>query len=294
MDPRRADRHSSADVLESYGIRTGSSTREHDREDHRLRPSAQRPDIGTDQASPFDYATAYLMGNSASPRHARPGVPTGIIFETDGQPQTQNYTCQQAQTAASAAKAKGIEVFTIGFFASTPQEVTAPTAPGRGTAGRSCSRSRRWRPTRRPRARRRAMPTRTPTTTTSSACQPRSQLDNAFTAAAFALAGGSRLVQLSPQPIVTSVSPNSGVPKGGGTTVTIGGQYFTDAYSVTFNGANAQSFTVNNDSTITARVPPGLALSTVHVVVSTPGGSSNAAGAGPRWHVRAVAARPKP
>ena len=61
---------------------------------------------GTDQASPFDFATAYLLGTSASPRHARPGVPTGIIFETDGTPQTNNYTCQQAQTAANTAKAQ--------------------------------------------------------------------------------------------------------------------------------------------------------------------------------------------
>ena len=85
---------------------------------------------GTDQASPFDFATAYLLGTSASPRHARPGVPTGIIFETDGTPQTQNYTCQQAQTAASAAKAKGIEVFTIGFFASNQAGDLCPDTSG--------------------------------------------------------------------------------------------------------------------------------------------------------------------
>ena len=87
---------------------------------------------GTDQASPFLFATAYLVGNGlpALPAHGRPGVTTGIIFETDGTPQTTNFTCQQAQTAATAAKAAGIEVFTIGFFASNSPGTRCPDPSG--------------------------------------------------------------------------------------------------------------------------------------------------------------------
>jgi len=231
---------------------------------------------GTDQASPFDFATAYLMGTSVSARHARAGVPTGIIFETDGTPQTQNYTCQQAQTAASAAKARGIEVFTIGFFASNQAGSQCPDGSGtwwHKTVVQSLA----------------AMATNSATVSTNSCdagentdndhffCVPAAnQLADAFRAAAFALASGSRLVQLYPQPIVTGVAGSGG--SAGGTTVTISGKYFTEAYSVTFGGMAATSFTVQSDTTITA-VSPAHPQGTVDIQVSTPGGSSNITGA---------------
>ncbi len=97
-------------------------------------------------------------------------------------------------------------------------------------------------------------------------------LDDVFRAAAVALSSGSRLVQMYPQPEVTGVSPNSG-PIAGGTSVTITGKYFTEAYSVTFGGADARSFTVLSDTSIRA-VAPDHGAGTVDIQVSTPGGSS--------------------
>jgi hypothetical protein len=108
-------------------------------------------------------------------------------------------------------------------------------------------------------------------------CTPlASQISSVFRAAALALASGSRLVQLYPQPIVTSVSGSGG--SAGGTAVSISGQFFTEAYSVTFGGVAATSFTVNSDTSITAISPPHPA-GTVDIQVSTPGGSSNITGA---------------
>ncbi len=221
---------------------------------------------GTDQASPFDFARRYLLD------HGRAGVPTGIIFETDGTPQLQNYTCQQAQTAASAAKASGIEVYVIGFFASNSPGTRCPDSSGtwrNRTIVQSLA----------------AMATNSSTTSSSSCdanentdgdhffCTPDpGSLADVFRAAAVALSGGSRLVQLYPQPIVTSVSGSSG--SAGGGSVTISGKYFTEAYSVTFGGTPARSFTVTSDTSIHAIAPPHPS-GTVDIQVSTPGGSSN-------------------
>lgn len=77
----------------------------------------------------------------------------------------------------------------------------------------------------------------------------------------------SHLIQVYPAPIVTAV--------GGGSTVTITGKYFTGAERVTFGGASA-SFTVDSDTSITATAPNGQSGETVHVRVSTQGGSSPA------------------
>jgi hypothetical protein len=77
----------------------------------------------------------------------------------------------------------------------------------------------------------------------------------------------SHLIQVYPAPIVSSV--------GGGSTVTITGKYFTGAESVTFGGASA-AFTVTSDTTITATAPGGTSGDTVHVRVTTQGGSSPA------------------
>ena len=238
---------------------------------------------GTDQASPFDFARAYLVGTSVTPAHARPTVTTGIIFETDGTPQTQNYTCQQAQTAASAAKAAGIEVFTIGFFATNNAGSACPDTSG-PWHGKTVVQSLA------------AMATDSSVINTNRCdtiansgvdenadgdhfyCTPDpAKLSDVFSSAALALAGGSRLVQLYPQPVVTGVGPSSG-NVAGGTSVTISGNYFSEAYSVTFGGTPATSFHVVSDTSISA-VAPAHGAGTVDIQVSTPGGSSKITGA---------------
>jgi hypothetical protein len=80
----------------------------------------------------------------------------------------------------------------------------------------------------------------------------------------------SHLIQVYPAPIVTGVGGSSGV--------TITGKYFTGAESVTFGGASA-SFTVTSDTSITATAPAGTSGDTVHVRVTTQGGSSPAVNA---------------
>jgi IPT/TIG domain/Viral BACON domain len=71
-------------------------------------------------------------------------------------------------------------------------------------------------------------------------------------------------------PVVSSISPTSG-PVAGGTTVTITGSGFTGASKVLFGSATS-TFTVNSDTRITAVSPAG--SGTVHVTVTTPGGTS--------------------
>ena len=75
-----------------------------------------------------------------------------------------------------------------------------------------------------------------------------------------------------PTPAVTSISPTRG-PPAGGTSVTVSGSGFTGASGVRFGSTAAASFTINSDGTITAVSPP-LPVSTVHVHVTTPGGTS--------------------
>ena len=72
-------------------------------------------------------------------------------------------------------------------------------------------------------------------------------------------------------PTVTGLSPTGG-PKVGGTLVTITGSGFTGATSVIFGTVPATNLTVVNDNTITVDSPPG--TGTVHVIVTTPGGTS--------------------
>jgi len=72
-------------------------------------------------------------------------------------------------------------------------------------------------------------------------------------------------------PTFTSITPSAG-PLAGGQTVTITGTAFTGATVVTFGGSSA-SFTVNNDTSITATTPAHGA-GAVNVVVTTPGGSA--------------------
>ena len=91
--------------------------------------------------------------------------------------------------------------------------------------------------------------------------------------AALQLTGGSRLVQLYPRPIVTSISPTTG-SKAGGTTVTMTGKFFDSAYQVLFGGVPATDVTVISDTQIRVKSPGGTVGSTVDVQVSTPGGTS--------------------
>ena len=73
--------------------------------------------------------------------------------------------------------------------------------------------------------------------------------------------------------MVTGVRPATG-PAAGGTSVTISGKFFTGAFSVTFGGTAAQSFTVTSDTSITAKTPVGAVGSAPDVIVTTPGGVS--------------------
>ena len=71
-------------------------------------------------------------------------------------------------------------------------------------------------------------------------------------------------------PVVNTVSPNSGLP-GGGTMVTITGNYFLGTTQVFFGGIPATSVTVNSDMQITATSPAGTAGASVHVTVLNEG-----------------------
>ena len=74
-------------------------------------------------------------------------------------------------------------------------------------------------------------------------------------------------------PQVTSFDPTGG-PKG--TVVTIGGESFSGATSVTVGGVKATSVKVDSYTQITATVPSG--AQTGKITVTTPGGSSTSAG----------------
>ena len=69
-------------------------------------------------------------------------------------------------------------------------------------------------------------------------------------------------------PTVTGVSPAPGFSS---TSVVVTGTNFTGASAVNF-GANAATFTVNSDTSITATAPAG--TGTVDVTVTTSGGTS--------------------
>lgn len=73
-------------------------------------------------------------------------------------------------------------------------------------------------------------------------------------------------------PVITSIVPNVG-PTTGGQTVTINGQNFTGATSVTFSGTPCASFTVVSATQITCVTPPRPA-GVAEVVVTTPLGSN--------------------
>ena len=74
----------------------------------------------------------------------------------------------------------------------------------------------------------------------------------------------------TPQPTVTSLSPNNG-PNTGGNSVTIGGTGFTGSVQVKFGSYNANLVVVNSTQ-ITVTAPAG--IGTVYVTVTTPSGTS--------------------
>lgn len=78
-------------------------------------------------------------------------------------------------------------------------------------------------------------------------------------------------------PVITSITPAIG-PTAGGTVVIIIGDFFTNISSVTFGGISALDFQVNSATQITAISPSNAVLSTVEVVVVSPGGSGSLAG----------------
>jgi hypothetical protein len=86
-------------------------------------------------------------------------------------------------------------------------------------------------------------------------------------------------IPIVPTPTVTVLNPTHGAAAGGNT-VTITGTDFTNVTSVQFGANAATTFTVNSPTAITATAPAGTAGNTVDVTVTTPSGTSPAAGAG--------------
>ncbi len=74
-------------------------------------------------------------------------------------------------------------------------------------------------------------------------------------------------------PVVDELQPNHG-PEAGGTAVTILGSGFSGATAVNFGLREAESFTVNSDTSITAVSPPAGDRAVVDVMVTTPDGGS--------------------
>ncbi len=74
-------------------------------------------------------------------------------------------------------------------------------------------------------------------------------------------------------PVVDELQPNDG-PEVGGTAVTILGSGFTGATAVNFGLLEAESFTVNSDTSISAVSPPVGAQGVLNVTVTTPDGTS--------------------
>jgi hypothetical protein len=72
---------------------------------------------------------------------------------------------------------------------------------------------------------------------------------------------------------ITSFTPTSGAP---GTIVTLTGKNFTNASVVSFNGVDAASFVVTNNTTLGAIVPAGVASGKISI--TTPAGTTNSAG----------------
>ncbi len=222
---------------------------------------------GTNLDTPVSMAATWLTNNG------RANVKKVIILETDGSPRSWagnvyvQHTCNAANNTATAVKASGIEIFTIGFdladeFCPTRFANSNESAFWAGDPGSALLRSMA-----------------SPNTTTSPQhfwnAPDAATLKAAFYQVAISIAGtGPKLIQLSPMPFITSLAPPSG-PWSSPTTVTITGKFFTGATSVRFGGASV-AFTVVNDTSITATAPVGTLGSTVNVSVTTSGGTTPA------------------
>jgi alpha-tubulin suppressor-like RCC1 family protein len=105
------------------------------------------------------------------------------------------------------------------------------------------------------------------------------------------IAGGGQhsLAFGPPPPSVTAVSPSEGALSGG-TSVTISGTALEEATSVKFGSAEARSFKVNSENSITAVSPPGSGA--VDVTVTTPAGVSSASSADQFKYVHVAGAEP--
>jgi hypothetical protein len=78
---------------------------------------------------------------------------------------------------------------------------------------------------------------------------------------------------VAPVPVVTAINPTAGSPAGG-TSVTITGTGLSFATAVAFGSTPASSITSNTDTQIVAVSPAGTVGTTVHVTVTTAGGTS--------------------
>jgi hypothetical protein len=243
---------------------------------------------GTNLKDPIPMAVHELLTNGRGT-----SVHKGIIFETDGQPNTvvgsSTTYCLDANTAATAAKNAGIEMFTIGFGLDGSNNATCPDSSGAFKGKKAtfllASMASPDAVTNAPSSDKYGCPGSGAVNTNNDGdhffCLPKTtgattDLSKVFTAVASTLATGvAHLVQLYPTPIVTSIgySPVPG-PKAGGNIVTITGEFLSGATSVTFGGTAATLVTVVNDTTITARAPAGPANATVNVIVTTGGGVS--------------------
>jgi hypothetical protein len=87
-----------------------------------------------------------------------------------------------------------------------------------------------------------------------------------------ATSAADQFTYLTP-PNVSSISPTAG-PLTGNTVVTVTGSGFTGATNVSFGTIAASSFTVVNDTTLTA-TSPAEAAGAVHITVTTPDGTSS-------------------
>ncbi len=87
---------------------------------------------------------------------------------------------------------------------------------------------------------------------------------------------GSQLFAYTSAPVVSSIAPASG-PVTGGQPVTITGQNFTNAQSVTIGGISVATFTVVNSNTITTTTPSVGSAGQADVVVATPVGTGTGA-----------------
>jgi hypothetical protein len=213
---------------------------------------------GTTLAMPLAYAKWYLD------TYGRQGVTKGILLETDGHPQDggnfvnglnlPQFTCTAAIAAAKAAKDEGIKVYAVGYGISGTCGGDSPSNSSEGNTGMSAATLLQ------------TLATGTTAPYYFNAPSGAALASNFRQIAADLAHTGAHLIQLYPTPIVTSAG-------GATSSVTISGQYFTGAISVTFGGTSATVNTLT-DTTILATAPAKPSGTVVDVVVTTPGGLS--------------------